>query len=373
MSNATRHKVARTMLRRADSVLHAELQPRWIIAVVPCTVLAVAALLAFACSPHDGKRTHSDRARVATISAVNASTRTKQANAIDLATVPDPFTTDLEPRISQVDKHEMAFGLWNVAYTLYITGKHTEALKPATAACEYYKELGSKYAKESKDCAQLLSCLQTGTNDVVPPSATDSDTTEPDATDEYAAQLDAQQHRRSTTTDPYASVRAQAARLQAALAEASKTSPQLPTEWLTSGRNGTHHIEKVSADGAFLVLDDGSVWKSNDTSESHGWSDSDEVFVHNDQIINLSERNEKIDADCEERACTVIAQTHVRDEFEGSDKPIVLDNEMIFEATTYHYHYAYRPEVIVLATRFRGYLLYRLIIADEIYNATRLR
>ena len=147
----------------------------------------------------------------------------------------------------------------------------------------------------------------------------------------------------------------------------------MPPEWAVSGRDGTHTIRKVTDNGHFLILDDGSVWKSDDSSESDGWSDGDEVFVRGDMIINLSQSGEKIEANCEERGCIIVAETHVRGDFEGSDKPAVLDNGMIFEFTTYHYHYAYHPEVVVLSCRFAGHVLYKLIIDDEIYGAIRLR
>src|SRR5262249_53928471 len=77
--------------------------------------------------------------------------------------------------------------------------------------------------------------------------------------------------------------------------------PLMPPEWAVSGRDGTHTIRKVTDDGYFLILDDGSVWKSEDSSESDGWSDGDEVFVRGDMIINVSQNGKKIDADCEER------------------------------------------------------------------------
>ena len=147
----------------------------------------------------------------------------------------------------------------------------------------------------------------------------------------------------------------------------------IPTEWLTSGSNGTHSIRKVTDDGHFLLLDDGSLWKSEDESESDGWSKGDEVFVHGDTIINLSQSSEKIEASCEERACSLIAESYVKGSFEGSTKPIILDNGMIFEASNYHYYYSYRPEATVLVTRFRGVALYKVIVDDEIYDCRRLR
>lgn len=144
-------------------------------------------------------------------------------------------------------------------------------------------------------------------------------------------------------------------------------------DYLSSGTTGTHHIQKVTEDGHYLILDDGSVWKSNDESESSSWSDGDEVFVKGSMMINLSEDGEKIDAYQEGSGYTILADTYVDGEFEGADKPVKLSNGMIFELTTYHYQYSYHPEAIVLGTIFRGYRLYKIIIDDEIYSATRLR
>lgn len=177
---------------------------------------------------------------------------------------------------------------------------------------------------------------------------------------------------RPNTPKPYSNPPYQSAP-RSALTPQQASQQMMPPEWLASGRDGTHSIRKVTEDGHFLLLDDGSLWKSEDESESDGWSQGDEVFVHNDTIINLSQSSEKIEASCEERACSLVAETHVKDSFEGSDKPIVLDNGMIFEASNYHYHYAYRPEATVLVTRFRGVALYRIIIDDEIYDCHRLR
>jgi TonB family protein len=177
---------------------------------------------------------------------------------------------------------------------------------------------------------------------------------------------------RPNSLQPYRNSPAQPAP-RSALTPQQALQQMIPTEWLTSGRDGTHSIRKVTDDGHFLLLDDGSLWKSEDESESDGWSRGDEVFVHGDTIINLSQSSEKIEASCEERACSLIAESYVKGSFEGSDKPIVLDNGMIFEASNYHYHYAYHPEATVLVTRFRGVALYKVIIDDEIYDCHRLR
>lgn len=148
----------------------------------------------------------------------------------------------------------------------------------------------------------------------------------------------------------------------------------LSPEWLASGNNGTHHISKVTDDGHFVILDDGSVWKSEDEYKTSDWTDGNEVVViHGSKLINVDEDGECVDADCEERACTIIAETRVSGEFQGSEKPVVLTNGMIFELSPYHYTYKYSPEAVVLVTKFRRVLLYKVIIDDEIYDATRLR
>ena len=76
---------------------------------------------------------------------------------------------------------------------------------------------------------------------------------------------------------------------------------------------------------------------------------------------------------------TAIVSTHVVGEFEGADfdKPVKLDNGMIFEFTEYNYTYSYRPDVIVFARaatfQGRSVTLYKLMIEDELYDARRVR
>jgi len=76
---------------------------------------------------------------------------------------------------------------------------------------------------------------------------------------------------------------------------------------------------------------------------------------------------------------TATASSNVTGEFEGADfdKPVKLDNGMIFEFTEYHYSYSYRPDVIVFAQSVtyegRSMTLYKLFIDDELYDATRVR
>ena len=76
---------------------------------------------------------------------------------------------------------------------------------------------------------------------------------------------------------------------------------------------------------------------------------------------------------------SAIVSTNVSGEFEGADfdKPVKLDNGMIFEFTEYNYTYSYRPDVIIFArsTTFQGrsMTLYKLLIEDELYDVTRVR
>lgn len=87
---------------------------------------------------------------------------------------------------------------------------------------------------------------------------------------------------------------------------------------------------------------------------------------------------------------TMVAFSNVRGDFEGADfdKPVALDNRMVFEFTTYNYAYAYRPAVAVFARtltpeeiqRFGGknipkkpITLYKLVIEDDVYDVRRIR
>jgi len=76
---------------------------------------------------------------------------------------------------------------------------------------------------------------------------------------------------------------------------------------------------------------------------------------------------------------TAIASTNVAGEFEGADfdKPVKLDNGMIFEFTEYNYTYSYRPDVIIFARaatiQGRSFTAYKLMIEDELYDAIRIR
>lgn len=77
---------------------------------------------------------------------------------------------------------------------------------------------------------------------------------------------------------------------------------------------------------------------------------------------------------------TVIAATHITGEFNGADydKLVKLDNGMIFEWTTYHYHYAYHPVAVVFGKNVtisgKTITVYKIWIEDdEALDATRVR
>ena len=87
---------------------------------------------------------------------------------------------------------------------------------------------------------------------------------------------------------------------------------------------------------------------------------------------------------------TMIASTHVQGDFEGADfdKPILLENGMLFQFSEYNYAYDYRPYVAIFARTFtpeelrkagvrnvpvKPFTVYKLVIDDEIYDAVRVR
>jgi hypothetical protein len=97
-------------------------------------------------------------------------------------------------------------------------------------------------------------------------------------------------------------------------------------------------------------------------------------------VFNNSEKttSNKIDV-CDLEGYTCIVCTNVVGEFEGADfdKPVKLDNGMIFEFNEYNYTYSYRPEVAVFASTLnyqsKRLTVYKLWIEDEVYDVTRIR
>ena len=78
---------------------------------------------------------------------------------------------------------------------------------------------------------------------------------------------------------------------------------------------------------------------------------------------------------------TVVACTNATGELEGADydKPVRLDNGMIFEFQTYSYFYSYHPDVVVFAKDVtvdgKPVTIYKLLIEDQddIFDVTRVR
>ncbi len=67
-----------------------------------------------------------------------------------------------------------------------------------------------------------------------------------------------------------------------------------------------------------------------------------------------------------------VYRTNVSDEFEGCDydKVYKLDNGLLFQCSTYNYHYAYRPEVKIFVIEGRSPVVF--IDGDE-YDGTLFR
>jgi hypothetical protein len=82
---------------------------------------------------------------------------------------------------------------------------------------------------------------------------------------------------------------------------------------------------------------------------------------------------------CELVGYTCIECTNTVGEFEGADfdKPVRLDNGMIFSFTEYNYDYSYRPDVAIFARKVdiqgRALIAYKLVIEGEVYDVTRDR
>ena len=86
---------------------------------------------------------------------------------------------------------------------------------------------------------------------------------------------------------------------------------------------------------------------------------------------------------------TIIAASNVRGDFEGAstDKPVKLDNGMVFEFTEDEYAYSYRPSAVVFARVIsieelskllkkpatRPITPYKLVVEDEIYDVRRIK
>ena len=98
---------------------------------------------------------------------------------------------------------------------------------------------------------------------------------------------------------------------------------------------------------------------------------------NNQSKIRFEKR--QLDDPCEIVGYTCISCSHVEDEFEGADfdKPVALDNGMIFTFNEYNYSYAYRPEVAIFAKSitYNGntFNVYKLLIENELYDVERVK
>jgi len=100
------------------------------------------------------------------------------------------------------------------------------------------------------------------------------------------------------------------------------------------------------------------------------------LFLHlNSTNYNGSDLSDDI---CELDGYTMIGCTSAEGEVNGESGEIIkLYNGMIFELNDYNYNYSYSPEVGIFAKKLdyqgKGFILYKLIIEDEIYDASRIR
>jgi hypothetical protein len=118
--------------------------------------------------------------------------------------------------------------------------------------------------------------------------------------------------------------------------------------------------DRTQIDGAFDGCDHDKVYPLVDGrllvchEYNYDYSYSPEVIVVDDSRVLIDD--ELFEAGVE---FGQIVRTRVAADFEGCDfsKLIPFDNGLIFECATYHYHYAYRPEVLIVV-RQSGYQVY---------------
>jgi len=92
------------------------------------------------------------------------------------------------------------------------------------------------------------------------------------------------------------------------------------------------------------------------------------------QAIDVSDLHELV-------GYTLLTITDVPGTFEGADfnKVVKLSNGMVFEFEEYNYSYSYMPAVAVFARKLdskesgRTFIVYKLVIEDEIYDVSRLK
>jgi len=125
-----------------------------------------------------------------------------------------------------------------------------------------------------------------------------------------------------------------------------------------TGPSDGHWISQVFSSGRYVLLEDSSVWEidSIDTIDSTLWLSMETVVVASSpykgyvfyDLIN-TDSGDKVHATY---IGQVVLHTHIQDEFEGWDGETVftLDTGNVLQQASYAYtyHYAYRPEVLVL-------------------------
>ena len=99
------------------------------------------------------------------------------------------------------------------------------------------------------------------------------------------------------------------------------------------------------------------------------------AYLHLNSTVGLD-----IDASelCDLEGYTIIECTSAEGDVEGDYGELVkLYNGMIFELEDSHYTYSYDPDVVIFAKLFKPegkeYIFYKLVIDDEIYDASRIR
>jgi len=142
-------------------------------------------------------------------------------------------------------------------------------------------------------------------------------------------------------------------------------------------RRTTHQgriIVRTADDGKYIMLDDSTVWKSEDESTSSGWSEGTEVIIARDKMTNLEE-GESVDVEemTQLSGYKYVGDSTVSGAFEGADfdKAVKLDNGMVFLFQTFGYTYTYRPSALIF--QYGNSSMYELLIDDEAYSVKRIR
>lgn len=72
---------------------------------------------------------------------------------------------------------------------------------------------------------------------------------------------------------------------------------------------------------------------------------------------------------------TVIEVTNVKGKFEGADfgRLVEFDNGWIMRFNEYQYHYAYHPVAVIFAKKIGSVAVFKLLIDDDVYDATDVK